>query len=311
MRFCSYFILLSVVFSGCLKEDKLILYKKIPTKTNDLLTCVHIDTKGKITILGGYVWSHCFSLTGTDPENLILDTISDKLLFDLQPIQNNQLIAVGADGYIYTSTENHWTLHRTTGWDILHSIKDDGSYYLAAGGKSYQTGYVYEISKTMQLERVQYFDFEISDIAITADQTVIAVGFGRVIRSDDGGHTWNILPVKGDFFASVVFTDEQTGFIIGYNGTLLKSSDSGKSWQNISSSLKGNGTNSFRKIVYLNNNLIILGNNGKIWRSTDNGDTWKYYRPDSETDFYSIAGWKSGYIIAGSGGCAALVDWDD
>lgn len=311
MRLFYFASLVLIVNWNCLKEERPSSFQFIDTGTKDLLTCVITTHNDFITILGGYVWTHAISLTGNSPFQLNKDTIADKLLFDLQTYDEHSLTAVGADGYIYTKDSGNWILHRTAGWDILHCIRDAGHLYLAAGGKSYGNGYIYRLSKTFELDSISYFDFEISEVVIASENSIIAVGFGRVIQSSDGGKTWKTLPLRGDFFASVVFTDTETGYIIGYNGTLLKSTDGGNSWQNISSDIKGNRINSFRKIVKTGSNeLIILGNSGRVWRSTDNGMSWTYYRLETDADLYGIAPWKSAYIVVGTDGFAGLIEWD-
>ena len=51
------------------------------------------------------------------------------------------------------------------------------------------------------------------------------------MRTENGGSNWQI--VKTDlpaFFMGLYFADDKNGWIVGYNGTILRSSDRGKSW---------------------------------------------------------------------------------
>jgi photosystem II stability/assembly factor-like uncharacterized protein len=69
----------------------------------------------------------------------------------------------------------------------------------------------------------------------------------------------------------VDFIDSSNGIIVGDNGTILKSTDSGASWAAISSPT-GENINS---VSYGDSdNIWACCDNGVIIKSTDGGDTW-------------------------------------
>ncbi|MDO9450969.1 MAG: glycosyl hydrolase, partial [Rugosibacter sp.] len=65
------------------------------------------------------------------------------------------------------------------------------------------------------------------------ENRALAMGeFGRVLRTDDGGETWQKLaPVSEDFYAyDVLFTDENIGWVSGVAGEMRQTRDGGETW---------------------------------------------------------------------------------
>src|SRR5437764_5263096 len=67
---------------------------------------------------------------------------------------------------------------------------------------------------------------------LEGDRIGFAAGdHGLVIRTTDGGETWNALPpVTGDNLVSLRFTDSQHGFASAQNGAFVYTSDGGGTW---------------------------------------------------------------------------------
>lgn len=105
---------------------------------------------------------------------------------------------------------------------------------------------------------------------INAD-TGIAVGYnGTVLRTTDGGTTWNIIDagVTSDLY-SVNFLNNLTCFITGLPG-ILKSSDGGLTWIPVESGW------TYFDTYFVNNSIgYACGKMGSIAKTTDGGATWK------------------------------------
>ncbi len=70
------------------------------------------------------------------------------------------------------------------------------------------------------------------DVDAIDAQTAIVIGYGgKILRTADGGYTWEVVDsgVERALY-SVDFPDPQHGWIAGQAGTLLASSDGGKTW---------------------------------------------------------------------------------
>ncbi len=73
-----------------------------------------------------------------------------------------------------------------------------------------------------------------------------------------------------DNLEDVFFIDNQNGWIIGYSGTLLRTTDAGESWNSIIIPYQN-----LKAIQFVNQNIgWIVGDEGLIIKSTDGGNTW-------------------------------------
>jgi hypothetical protein len=305
--FLFYTLFTSILFTTCQTGDDPESLQVIPLPTTDILYALDVSPDNQVTLVGGYVWERGIAVyTDIYGHDAVVDTFSNKGQHDLLRDSKSQLITVGTDGYLFVNDglSRDWQFKRLSHWDILHNILEVDEGYLASGGKSYEQGYVYLINDQFVIDTAIYTGHEIADIARSGTGRLVSVGWGTIQYADDGGKNWKTTDNEGDFFSSVVFTDSNTGFITGFNGTLLTSSDDGLTWSDYRGEIKGNGYNSFRKIKYLGNGeLIITGNNGKIWRSMNEGKDWTYFRLSTRADLYDIAKIANGrYLVCGSNG---------
>ena len=72
------------------------------------------------------------------------------------------------------------------------------------------------------------------------------------------------------------FVDEQTGFIVGIQGSILRSDDGGKNWKKLrnprSIFIKDR---SFRTICFKNKlEGLVGGEGGILWKTNDGGENW-------------------------------------
>ncbi len=297
---------------ACTTPDDVVSFKTKTTGTSDIIYDLDITPDGRLTAVGGYVWTRGICVSGTATSDIMqVDSISNKGLFSLLRDSQGRLLTTGADGYLFTGSpgDPRWQFHRLSHWDILHNIISTENGYLTSGGKSYGRGYTYLLNRDLVIDTALYFDFEISDVKRVSDRRYIAAGWGNVMLSDDNGHTWKILPYDGDFFASIHFMDSTTGWIIGYNGTMLQTTDGGQTWHKPDIKIGGNGTNSFRKITGTDTReLIITGNLGRLWRSDDAGKTWQQYKLPTDEDIYDAVIHNGKYYVSGTGGLIAEIE---
>jgi hypothetical protein len=87
---------------------------------------------------------------------------------------------------------------------------------------------------------------------------------------------------------SVFFTSAQVGWIAGEVHTLMKTTDAGLSWQEVSVPGMGNEDH-FYCIYFVNaNNGWISGSNGLILKTTDGGQNWQQETTPTTHDLYSV-----------------------
>jgi len=97
---------------------------------------------------------------------------------------------------------------------------------------------------------------------------------GIVIKTEDGGNTWQRATPKADFSLYQVTLRGKQGWVVGGQGSYLISSDGGTTWNRIEDKL---GTNFWLRDVVFTDDLIgwIVGAAGTILKTDDGGNTWK------------------------------------
>jgi len=115
-----------------------------------------------------------------------------------------------------------------------------------------------------------------------AGRVVIAGEFSYVIISEDGGDTWN-LATKGDksIFA-MHLQDDGTGFAVGQEGLVMKTTDRGATWQTLN---PNSNANLFGVWSSKQGEVVITGQRALL-RSSDGGNTFT-----ASTDIEIIRNW--------------------
>ena len=119
------------------------------------------------------------------------------------------------------------------------------------------------------------------------------------LHSICGFSQWTALPsgTTNDLL-SVYFTNSNTGYAIGLNGTILKTINGGISWVSIAYGT----TSNLNSVCFVDANIgYIVGNEGTIKKTTDGGTHWTTIA--SGTNIYIISVYFSntdtGYVVGG------------
>jgi len=106
----------------------------------------------------------------------------------------------------------------------------------------------------------------------------------------------------------VYFTDRETGFILGVDGTMIKTVDGGKEWKLIDTAT----TQSLYDITNVGTTFWAVGNRGVLIKSTDGGNTWvnKVGAIHSKGWFTSLAfpNEKTGWVVGKAGAVFKTLD---
>ncbi|RME64434.1 MAG: hypothetical protein D6782_08295, partial [Alphaproteobacteria bacterium] len=141
-------------------------------------------------------------------------------------------------------------------------------------------------------------------LALTCDaanRLWVVGGFSLILRSSDGGETWEDFSTGEDaMLTSVSFVDAETGFIAGEFGTVLKSLDGGENWEAMTPVPNG---------LYVQSALFvgpetgwIAGLNGLIYRTEDGGETWQEEPTPTQAPLYRLARAEGVMFAAGNYG---------
>lgn len=125
---------------------------------------------------------------------------------------------------------------------------------------------------------------------VEAGTRLVAVGeFGHVLFSDDDGGSWTqaaSVPTRNTL-TGVIFLDNQTGYAIGHEATILKTIDGGNNW-----TLQHNerrGEDPLFGIYFADaNNGLAVGGFSKVFETSNGGETWRQRTliEDSYDDFH-------------------------
>ncbi|GAB5464916.1 MAG: hypothetical protein Kapaf2KO_03520 [Candidatus Kapaibacteriales bacterium] len=132
---------------------------------------------------------------------------------------------------------------------------------------------------------------QIDDILYPADQRMLTRFFGNEVYTDNdvladqsGNGTSQVgngrLATTQDLIATYWITSS-TGFAVGYNGTIVKFTQGGGTWEYPSSGTADRLTDVF---FTTNNNGFIVGSNGTMLSTTDGGDTWNMVTLPADND---------------------------
>jgi len=113
------------------------------------------------------------------------------------------------------------------------------------------------------------------DVLAVDARHIIAIGaYGLYLETTDGGITWQRRKILSDDLHLNRLTRGPTGtlYLAGERGTLLRSKDTGATWQPIESPYDG----SFYGILPLAQNVLVAhGLRGRLYRTDDDGRTWR------------------------------------
>jgi len=146
------------------------------------------------------------------------------------------------------------------------------------------------------------------DVARTGSGLVAVGGHGDILVSADG-KKWQQVPVPADTtLTRVRFLDGTHGWAVGYDGTVLATSDGGKTWalQQFDAAW---GRPYFDILFFDTDNGLLAGANGTLKKTSDGGKTWDAVSSDVFADnpnLYNLIKLGDGsLLIAGERGFMA------
>ena len=119
---------------------------------------------------------------------------------------------------------------------------------------------------------MQSWGLDLESITWVDENVGFSVGENLIIRTSDGGTTWEELSVSFEGkLLDVVFWDINNGVAVGENGLILVTQNSGDSWVQ-----KVSGTSQALRSVEISSESRILATSagGEILLSTDSGESW-------------------------------------
>ncbi|WP_053159811.1 YCF48-related protein [Pseudomonas sp. P1.8] len=140
--------------------------------------------------------------------------------------------------------------------------------------------------------------------------SVLAFGsFGKFYQSIDGGKTWVPQPLEIDnaHLNSMAGGNDGRRMLVGEQGLVLRTSDSGQHWQTLPAFYSG----SLFGIVRLSaDNWVTYGMRGNVFVSHDFGDSWTQIKVGNQLPLYGhvLLPDHSGLVIVGAGSSVVRLD---
>lgn len=243
--------------------------------------------------------------------------IGKKAFYAMDFLNNQKGMIVGFDGFIYKTFDagNSWMEnHSDSEWGkvyhCIHFISDSVGFI--AGGIGYDDGFILKTTNSgiswIQTDSTR----ELRSIIFTSERTGFASGYGIIYKTTDSGQTWNPTDAKGDFFVAMAFPSANVGYAVGYEGTIIKTTDGGDSWKKLR-----NGNNvllknmQFESVDFIDENTgYVVGRKGVMIKTDNGGDDWKIVKNTASENLKSIflISSSSGFVATESGNIYQFVE---
>lgn len=213
------------------------------------------------------------------------------------------IFAVGYESKIYIKNDSgpgNWQRIQTPEWGIwMQAVafpRPDKGYIVC--GEGYRAGRIYSTDRNGNISLVDTFEYQLSDIQFPDPGTGYICGYGAVLKTTDGGATWQLQNVKGDFFRSISCLGPDEVWCVGYNGTIIHTADGGANWEKLR-----NGDNPLlkkyrlRSVAFRDRNTgYASGDKGLIIKTVDGGQHWSELEHLTDNDFKSITLHRDGSL---------------
>ncbi len=291
IHFYISFLLSLILLSSCKNERVDYPWREINIPTEYDLTDIHFMNDNEGFISAGETWEYGEILHTTDGgTNWTATPVSDYIIKGLDADENGNIQSCGHVGQFSKNFPyDNYTINTYYQHDDL-AIKPDGSRTILIAGQAFNSSYITILDENVQIMSIDSFDRDLESITYIDDNLVMACGSGLVIRSEDNGQTWIPLPLTGEFFKEVQFPTENIGYMCGFGGSILKSTDKGRNWEYIRNGDRLLVSDKrFTSLDFENEDHgYIVGLNGLCWRTTDGGASWEIIKGLKGYDFTGV-----------------------
>lgn len=166
------------------------------------------------------------------------------------------------------------------------------------------------INWTIQNSPVDFFIYDIHFVDRKFGWAIANDNFANgtaVLYTTNSGDNWNMYryPDKGYYFYSIYFLDSLTGFMGGYQGVFVKSTDGGLNWSYVPLDTAIGSALPVYDIKFFNKDLGVASGGlydiaGVTWTTTNGGNFWKSQMVAAEPLFCVL--FKNNSTVFASGG---------
>ncbi len=302
----SNLIFLMLFIFSCMKEESA-SFKFLNTQSSDELTAIHLFDDNQILAVGGKTWERSVALVSHDAghewQNI---TLEGRGLYAMAGDRSGKIYSCGLDKRIFTFTPQTHQQYLFGDYIAFKSLDVyDSAHIILAGGESIGKGYLYKASLSAgTMEEIFSLNREMNVVHCIDSLRWLATGFGLVIRSEDGGISWDTLDIRGEHFLDLCTIQDSVMFLCGIGGSIYRSADYGKHWLILRDATKiFVSAKPFRCICFKNiNEGIVAGEQGIVWLTKDSGYHWISLEGLPDVDYLDAQYRNGNYWICGSNG---------
>lgn len=125
--------------------------------------------------------------------------------------------------------------------------------------------------ESWQKQRISTNYSEQFSLYFVNDSVGFTVGLGYQAKTTNGGKSW--IPFEFNFngqMTKILFTDSNTGFVVGLFGNIFKSTDQGSIWNKMENKSIGH----IYDLCFANKKIGYACGQGEIVKTIDGGNTW-------------------------------------
>jgi photosystem II stability/assembly factor-like uncharacterized protein len=286
------FISISLFFLSCKNERIELPWTEIDLPTEQPLSDVHFIDQDTGFITAGSDWTEGEILATSDAgENWEIIIENDTRISSLDSDIDGNVYAIGFTGRYFKRDHNGWTEKTFNVYRAYTSISVlDGDNILIAYGNNANDGDIVKLNNVGSFISKDSFPNHLEAVVHINEMDAIACGYGLIIRSNDAGDTWQRIDITGDYYTDVQFPSPEVGYICGYSGSILKSTDGGNSWTFLRNGDKILVPDKRFKAMHFENedHGYIVGNSGLCWRTEDGGDHWQIIKKLPKYNFTAV-----------------------
>jgi photosystem II stability/assembly factor-like uncharacterized protein len=160
-----------------------------------------------------------------------------------------------------------------------------------AGGENFKKGIFYKSTDKGMTWQYKIFANELTGISVNESGRGWICGNGLVGRTVDLAVSWADAGFNGDFFVSVCFPANDTGYIAGYSGSVYRTTDSGNTWNQVR-------TGGYSPVSTVGINCMVSpcparivagGSGGRLLVSVNGGKEWRTIHTGQDARILAIA----------------------
>ncbi len=307
----SLIILVAALFLGmtsCQPEGLDTTWQERPSGTDLDLFGLQFDQNGNGIAVGGKIWQSGTIVATSNEGALWTEVQTDqKAILDLSARDQDHWLATGVDGHLWERKgTDDWTFRQLPEWRVNRAVlRLPSGEIIIGGGQSFQFGFLYRLLADNSIRDLLETENLINDLAMCDSLRLVAAAYGAVFLSEDGGQSWQYLDITGDHFMAIDMVTDQIGYMVGYGGTILKTTNAWHTWSSVR---KGDALTvsdtPFRALAFRDSETgVLAGDAGTVWVTRDGGQEWKRMLGiPSSIDLTAVAIYQNDIFVAGTGG---------